>query len=122
MGTIRHIVRGALLVIAAGQVAAAEPAAAKPPMDHTARLPNIILFLVDDMGLMDTSAPMLTDEGGKPRRHPLNDWYRTPDMEQLAAIGTRFGNFYAHSGFHLRWQGGKSMPTHLELRVPNRAS
>lgn len=59
--------------------------------------PNIILFLVDDMGLMDTSVPMLTDENGKPKRHLLNDWYRTPGMERLAAIGTRFENFYAHS-------------------------
>ena len=41
------------------------------------RKPNIIVFLVDDMGLMDTSAPMLVDENGKPKRHPLNDWYRT---------------------------------------------
>ena len=59
--------------------------------------PNIIVFLVDDMGLMDTSVPMLTDEDGKPQRHPLNDWYRTPNMERLAAMGTRFSNFYAHS-------------------------
>jgi hypothetical protein len=43
--------------------------------------PNIILFLVDDMGLMDTSVPMLADESGKPKRHPLNDWYRTSNME-----------------------------------------
>jgi arylsulfatase A-like enzyme len=59
--------------------------------------PNIVLFLVDDMGLMDTSVPMLVDKDGKPKRHPLNDWYRTPNMERLAAIGTRFSNFYAHS-------------------------
>ena len=26
--------------------------------------PNIIVFLVDDMGLMDTSVPFLTDEDG----------------------------------------------------------
>ena len=32
--------------------------------------PNILLFLVDDMGLMDTSAPMLSDENGRPQRHP----------------------------------------------------
>ena len=37
--------------------------------------PNIILFLVDDMGLMDTSVPMLAGPDGKPKRHPLNDWY-----------------------------------------------
>ena len=35
--------------------------------------PNIVLFLVDDMGLMDTSVPFLTDANGKPVRYPLND-------------------------------------------------
>ncbi|MCP4313063.1 MAG: sulfatase-like hydrolase/transferase, partial [Bacteroidetes bacterium] len=59
--------------------------------------PNIVLFLVDDMGLMDTSVPMLTDENGEPQAHPLNDWYRTPNMERLAERGTRFSDFYAHS-------------------------
>ena len=59
--------------------------------------PNIVLFLVDDMGLMDTSVPMLTDESGQPKRHPLNDWYRTSNMERLAALGTRFSNFYSHN-------------------------
>ena len=57
--------------------------------------PNIVLFLVDDMGLMDTSVPFLTDAAGKPVRQPLNDWYRTPGMERLAAQGTRFSQFYA---------------------------
>ncbi len=61
------------------------------------RKPNIILFLVDDMGLMDTSVPMLADEHGNPERHPLNNWYRTPNMEELAKKGIRFSNFYAHS-------------------------
>ena len=32
--------------------------------------PNIILFLVDDMGLMDTSVPMLADKEGKPQKTP----------------------------------------------------
>ncbi|HIF32814.1 MAG: sulfatase [Pirellulaceae bacterium] len=59
--------------------------------------PNIVLFLVDDMGLMDTSAPMLTDKEGRPKSHPLNKWYRTPNMERLAAKGVRFSNFYSHS-------------------------
>jgi len=59
--------------------------------------PNIIIFLVDDMGLMDTSVPMLTDKNGLPKRHPLNDWYRTPNMERLAKQGVRFSNFYAHN-------------------------
>ena len=57
--------------------------------------PNIVLFLVDDMGLMDTSVPFLTDSRGNPVRHPLNDWYRTPGMERLASRGVRFSQFYA---------------------------
>ena len=59
--------------------------------------PNIILFLVDDMGLMDTSVPMLADKEGNPQKHPLNDWYRTPNMERLAKQGVRFSQFYAQS-------------------------
>ncbi|MBI3466346.1 MAG: sulfatase-like hydrolase/transferase [Planctomycetes bacterium] len=59
--------------------------------------PNIVIFLVDDMGVMDTSAPFLTDETGKPKRYPLNDYYRTPNMERLAVRGIRFNNFCAMS-------------------------
>lgn len=59
--------------------------------------PNIVIFLVDDMGVMDTSLPFLTDATGKPQRYPLNDYYRTPNMERLAARGIRFNNFCAMS-------------------------
>ncbi|MBC8356097.1 MAG: sulfatase [Planctomycetes bacterium] len=59
--------------------------------------PNIVVFLVDDMGVMDTSVPFLTDEAGAPKRYPLNDYYRTPSMERLASMGIRFNNFYAMS-------------------------
>lgn len=59
--------------------------------------PNIIIFLVDDMGIMDTSVPFLTDVHGKETRYPLNDYYRTPNMERLASRGIRFNNFYAMS-------------------------
>lgn len=59
--------------------------------------PNIIVFLVDDMGVMDTSVPFLTDKAGKPRRYPLNDHYRTPNMARIASSGIRFNNFYAMS-------------------------
>ncbi|MBM4156018.1 MAG: hypothetical protein FJ221_13480, partial [Lentisphaerae bacterium] len=58
------------------EVARAAPAAAKP---------NVVIFLVDDMGVMDTSVPFLTDEAGKAKKYPLNEWYRTPAMERLAA-------------------------------------
>ena len=59
--------------------------------------PNIMVFLVDDMGVMDTSVPFMTDGTGRPVRYPLNDWYRTPSMERIAASGIRFNQFYAMS-------------------------
>jgi arylsulfatase A-like enzyme len=65
--------------------------------EATPAQPNIIVFLVDDMGIMDTSLPFLTDARGKPKRYPLNDYYRTPNMERLAERGIRFNNFYAMS-------------------------
>ena len=61
------------------------------------KLPNIMVFLIDDMGVMDTSVPFLTDQNGKPKRYPLNDYYRTPGMERLAKQGIRFNQFYAMS-------------------------
>ncbi len=66
------------------------PAVADPP-------PNVVVFLVDDMGVMDTSVPLLTDAEGRPKRYPLNDFYRTPSMERLAEQGIRFSDFYAMS-------------------------
>ena len=60
-------------------------------------VPNIMVFLVDDMGIMDTSVPFLTHETGQPKRYPLNDYYHTPSMERLANQGIRFNQFYAMS-------------------------
>ena len=51
--------------------------------------PNIVLFMVDDMGWQDTSVPFWT------RRTPFNDRYRTPNMERLAAEGMKFTQAYA---------------------------
>ena len=59
--------------------------------------PNIVVFLVDDMGLMDSSVAFLTNKAGKPERHPLNDFFRTPNMQRLADQGIRFSQFYAMS-------------------------
>lgn len=59
--------------------------------------PNIIVFLVDDMGLMDTSVPFIINKSGEPEMQPLNEWYRTPNMERLASQGVRFSTFYAQS-------------------------
>ena len=51
--------------------------------------PNIIFFLVDDMGWQDTSLPFWTEET------PQNARYRTPNMERLANQGVMFTNAYA---------------------------
>ncbi|MFN9465471.1 MAG: sulfatase [Planctomycetota bacterium] len=59
--------------------------------------PNIMIVLVDDMGVMDTSVPFILDEQGKAIEHPLNRWYQTPNMERLARLGVRISEFYAMS-------------------------
>ncbi len=51
--------------------------------------PNIILFMVDDMGWQDTSLPFWTQET------PLNRKYHTPNMERLASQGMMFTQAYA---------------------------
>ncbi|MBQ8050084.1 MAG: sulfatase-like hydrolase/transferase [Bacteroidaceae bacterium] len=51
--------------------------------------PNIIFFLVDDMGWQDTSLPFWTEET------PQNNRYRTPNMERLADQGMMFTRAYA---------------------------
>ena len=49
------------------------------------------------MGMMDTSVAFLTDDQGQTKRYPLNEYYRTPNMERLATRGIRFNNFYSMS-------------------------
>ncbi|MGB0768465.1 MAG: sulfatase-like hydrolase/transferase [Phycisphaeraceae bacterium] len=71
--------------------------AATPSAQATLEKPNIVIFLVDDMGPMDTSVPFMTGDDGQPKRYPLNDYYRTPAMERLAARGIRLNHFYAMS-------------------------
>jgi len=78
-------------------IAAVVLSAACLPASAADSRPNIIVFLVDDMGVMDTSLPFLTDANGRPQRYPLNDYYRTPNMERLATRGIRFNNFCAMS-------------------------
>ena len=51
--------------------------------------PNIVLFLVDDMGWQDTSVPFWRE------RTSLNDQFQTPNMERLAASGMKFTQAYA---------------------------
>ncbi|MBT8184322.1 MAG: sulfatase [Eudoraea sp.] len=51
--------------------------------------PNIVLFLVDDMGWQDTSVPFWKE------RTAFNDRYQTPNMERLASQGMKFTQAYA---------------------------
>lgn len=51
--------------------------------------PNIILFLVDDMGWQDTSVPFWD------KKTPFNERYHTPNMERLAKQGMKFTQAYA---------------------------
>ena len=53
--------------------------------------PNIIFFLVDDMGWQDTSLPFWTE------KTMYNERYETPNMERLARQGMMFTQAYASS-------------------------
>lgn len=75
---------------AAGHRAIAEALA--PLVARSApRKPNLVVFLVDDMGWQETSVPFHTE------RTALNDRYRTPNMERLAASGVKFTQAYAYA-------------------------
>jgi len=58
--------------------------------------PNILFFLVDDMGTQDTSEPFHYRDG-KPVTTKNNKVFRTPNMEKLADNGRLFTNAYAYS-------------------------
>ena len=51
--------------------------------------PNIIFFLVDDMGWQETSVPFWKE------KTMLNERYHTPNMEKLASQGMKFTQAYA---------------------------
>lgn len=72
-------------------MAAVLPFAGLAAAAATDQRPNIILFMVDDMGWQDTSLPFWT------QRTPLNERYHTPNMERLAQMGVKFTQAYASS-------------------------
>jgi arylsulfatase A-like enzyme len=76
------IVRGAHAILLLGLFTLTQLAPA-------AERPNIIFFLVDDMGWQETSVPFHTQVT------ELNRRYRTPNMEKLAAEGVKFTQAYA---------------------------
>ncbi len=64
-------------------VTAIEHVAVGPPV------PNLLLFLVDNLGWVETSVPFYYTNG-VPAITPLNQRFRTPTMEILAARGMKF--------------------------------
>ena len=69
--------RALLFVLLSLSACTAPPSADAPP-----RRPNILFVMIDDLGWMD-----LHVQG--------NDRFRTPNIDALAAAGTRFTDFYA---------------------------
>lgn len=69
----------AALPLAAQGTAGEKKEAAAPNGDPR---PNILFFLVDDMGWQDTSVPFHDEHT------PLNDRYHTPNMERLARMAS----------------------------------
>lgn len=59
------------------------------PQKTVSSPPNILLFLVDDLGWQDTSVPFWIE------RTTWNDLYYTPNMEMLAKEGMKFTQAYA---------------------------
>jgi arylsulfatase A-like enzyme len=68
---------------------ASSRARAAPRHPPVAGLPNIVLFLVDDLGWQDVSEPFDV------RRSAFNDRYRTPNVQRLAREGVKFTQAYA---------------------------
>ncbi|MFO0979738.1 MAG: sulfatase-like hydrolase/transferase [Planctomycetaceae bacterium] len=101
MGTVSGwLTRFVVLMCVMGDLPAASTGAERVPVSGakgSPSRPNIVVMLVDDMGVMDTSVPFLTDRSGKPQRYPLNDYYRTPAMQALADRGVRFSQLNAMS-------------------------
>lgn len=87
-----------LLSAACGAFSLLAGASAQSNTSHpvSGKKPNIIVFLVDDMGWQDTSHPFWSDDRGNPKKTFLNERYRTPNMEKLAAQGMTFTDAYAH--------------------------
>ena len=57
--------------------------------------PNIIIFLVDDMGITDTSVPFAYGASGQLEEFEFNKFYKTDAMEAMAAKGMKFTQAYA---------------------------
>jgi|GEM_PF-135529 len=78
---------------AAGRVLAGEKSRLEipPATPPSTKKPNILFFLVDDLGWQDTSVPFAK------KTTELNRRYRTPAMERLATEGLKFTQAYTAS-------------------------
>ncbi|MCL3779481.1 DUF4976 domain-containing protein [Prolixibacteraceae bacterium JC049] len=81
--TIKHSVLGLALLSSVGFTQSTNA------QNNSTQKPNIIVFLVDDMGWQETSVPFHTE------KTPLNERFHTPNMERLANNGMRFTQAYA---------------------------
>lgn len=82
----KHVLYSLALAALSGH---AGPALAQEAPEKVDKRPNIILFLVDDMGWQDTSLPFWTE------KTYYNSVYETPNMERLARQGMMFTQAYA---------------------------
>lgn len=82
----KHMLYSLALAALAGH---AGPVLAQEAPEKVDKRPNIILFLVDDMGWQDTSLPFWTE------KTYYNSVYETPNMERLARQGMMFTQAYA---------------------------
>lgn len=76
--------------------------------------PNILFFLVDDMGIFDTSEAFYYKDG-KEVEGAFRKNYRTPNIEKLADNGRKFTNAYSYSvcsPTRITLMTGQSAPRH----------
>jgi arylsulfatase A-like enzyme len=78
----------AMLMLMSCTLAPAHQATA-PSSAATPARPNIVLFLVDDLGWQDLQVPLHGEAT------PFNERYRTPNLMRLAREGVTFTNAYA---------------------------
>ncbi|MBC8404431.1 MAG: alpha/beta fold hydrolase [Planctomycetes bacterium] len=88
-------------LLAALPLAQVQPVSvAAPPLgaqgETQSERPNIIVFLVDDLGWQDTAVASWVDpKTGAELRTAFNDLYQTPTLQILAEQGVRFTQAYA---------------------------
>lgn len=84
------------LLFAAGGVAISSVAHASSPQKLDEQKPNILLIMVDDLGLGDLSCQYARD-------------LQTPNIDKLFSDGVRLNNFYANSSVSSPSRAGCSL-------------